>query len=192
MAQKLILSINNTLVTAGFKNAGYRSQFGFTHYGADYCSSSGSTTVYANGNGTVVERGNDSVLGNVVVVKYLDVKLPNGNTIAGVVIRYYHLASIAVSKGQSVTKDTVLGQYGNTGQFSTGAHLHLEIDTDLNYPTYSPTLGSNSNIIKAGTDTVLNPVNVLFKKTTSPDNQTASIQSGNSCVVSSDASFTTY
>ena len=99
MAQKLILSVNNTLVTAGFKNANYRAGMPFAHFGADHCSSSSSTTVYANGNGTVVTKGNDNVLGNVVVVKYPDVKLPNGNTIAGVVGRYYHLAYIGFACG---------------------------------------------------------------------------------------------
>ena len=42
---------------------------------------------------------------------------------------YYHLEKIYVEQGQEVTKDTKLGLYGNTGA-SSGAHLHIEIDTD--------------------------------------------------------------
>ena len=35
MAQKLILPINQARITAGYKNANYRKQFGYTHYGID-------------------------------------------------------------------------------------------------------------------------------------------------------------
>lgn len=46
--------------------------------------------------------------------------------------------------GQKITKDTVLGTMGNTGIYSTGVHLHLEIDTDTNekYACWSPTVSS--------------------------------------------------
>ena len=36
MAQKLILGINQSRVTAGYKNANYRKEFGYTHFGVDY------------------------------------------------------------------------------------------------------------------------------------------------------------
>ena len=39
---------------------------------------------------------------------------------------YAHMSSMYVSIGQSVSKTTVLGVEGSTGQ-STGSHLHLEI-----------------------------------------------------------------
>lgn len=106
--------------------------------------------------------------------------------------RIYHLDSINVSAGQAITKDSKLGNYGNTGQYSTGAHLHIEFDTDLNYPDYSPTLGTNSNIIKAGTDTVLNPANVMFVKKTAPDNQSIGGSSGSNCWVASDVAHAAY
>ena len=35
MAQKLILPINKCRVTAGYKNANYKRDFGYNHYGAD-------------------------------------------------------------------------------------------------------------------------------------------------------------
>jgi len=37
---------------------------------------------------------------------------------------YYHLDKLFVSAGQAVTKDTVIGNTGTTGN-STGIHLHL-------------------------------------------------------------------
>lgn len=39
---------------------------------------------------------------------------------------YAHFDTIAVSKGDTVARDTVLGQMGRTG-WATGIHLHLEI-----------------------------------------------------------------
>lgn len=78
MPQKLILPINKAVVTAGFKNTSYKSQFGFTHYGADMVSSAGDKTVWGCGNGTVVATGTDNVLGKVVIVKSLDCTMRDG------------------------------------------------------------------------------------------------------------------
>ena len=191
MAQKLILPVNRAIVTAGFKNANYRNQFGFSHYGMDLVEVNGTKTIWGCGSGTVVAAGTDNVLGKVVVIKYLDCVMKDGTT-RGVVQRIYHLNSINVSAGQNITKDTKIGDYGNTGQFSTGAHLHIEFDTDLNYPLYTPTIGSNSNILKTGTDSMLHPANVMFVKTSSPDYQTISGSSGSNCWISSDLSFGNY
>ena len=41
-------------------------------------------------------------------------------------VRFGHLCSINVSRGQNVTAGAVIGHVGNTG-FSSGAHLHFEI-----------------------------------------------------------------
>ena len=48
MAQKLILPINATRVTAGYKNSNYKKQFGYTHYGMDL-------TDQAKSNKTILE-----------------------------------------------------------------------------------------------------------------------------------------
>ncbi|WP_137789133.1 M23 family metallopeptidase [Bacillus sp. E(2018)] len=171
-AQKLIQPINNAYITAGYLNANYQKKFGFKHYGWDLTSANSSRAVWASGSGKVLATGYDNVLGNTVIVKYPAAYIHSTKTTKDLVFRYNHLASIAVSKGQSVTKDTRLGNYGNTGLYSTGPHLHFEIDTDTTYYQYSPTLGSSSNIIKAGTaSTVLSPRNVLYTKVSSPDNQ---------------------
>lgn len=44
----------------------------------------------------------------------------------GLFSAYYHLRSEAVSKGQPVSKSTVLGRVGSTG-CASGAHLHFEV-----------------------------------------------------------------
>ena len=49
----------------------------------------------------------------------------------GTVTRYYHLAhgSVAVSPGEHISAGQLLGQMGSTG-YSTGAHLHFQLEAD--------------------------------------------------------------
>lgn len=169
MAQKLIMPINQALLNASYKYPEYESLGYGTHYGTDI---GGTTTMYASGIGKVVEAGEDSVFGNTVILQYDDAYIPVLDKVTSVVVRCFHLASIAVSKGDSVTKDTVIGVMGETGRYVTGVHLHIEVDTDCDYPTYTPSLSGNATICKAGVDTTLNPMKVFYLKTTAPDSQT--------------------
>ena len=67
-AQKLIQPLNNMIVGFGYKNTYYPTIFhNFTHYGADYW---GDRTVFASGNGIVLNAGRCSTFGNSVVVRY--------------------------------------------------------------------------------------------------------------------------
>lgn len=58
------------------------------------------------------------------------------------------------------------------------AHLHVEVDTDVNYPLYTPTLTGNVGGLYAGTrgsgDTTFDPTSIFFVKTSSPEQQTLS------------------
>ena len=191
MAQNLILPINKTRITAGYKNVNYKNQFGFNHYGSDSTSTNSDRTVWGSGVGQVLAAGFDNVLGNVVIIRYNNCQLKNGTT-KDLIQRLYHLDRIDVVKGQSITKDTRIGLYGNTGKYTTGAHLHVEFDTDVNYPTYSPTLSSSSNIIKAGTDSTLNPAQVMYVKNSAPDYQSVVGASNSNCWLSSDVSYSKY
>lgn len=178
MSQRLVLPLNDLRVTAGYKNPQYLAYWKFAHYGMN-CTSP-STTVYACGNGEVVACGQDgpdltganSRLGNVVVIVYKDVLCNNGK-VRNLTCRMYHFAAIRTSAGQKVTKDTVIGYYGNTGANTTGAHLHIEFDTDINYPTlaYGVSVKSINRIIntqaavqKAGglADSTISPSQVWF------------------------------
>lgn len=174
--QKLILPINKAKLTASWKTAAYSTRFGLTHYGIDLISSANDRILYASGTGTVVHAGTDSVVGKVVVVRYTAAL----NSITGkaldVVFRYFHLDRIDVKAGQSVTKDTKLGVYGTTGLLGTGAHLHLEADTDTAMPLYSPTVWNSSllrgRLYQANDKTMTNPLEWLHCKTSTPDFQT--------------------
>lgn len=172
--QKLILPINAAKLTASMKTDSYRRRFGFEHYGVDMVCTSGSRTLYASGNGKVVAAGRDRVVGNVVAVCYPNaLHRPTGKAM-DVVFRYYHLETILVKEGERVTKDTRLGVYGNTGSLKMA--LHLEADTDVAHPLYSPTVGS-SDFLRGRTQgandkTLSSPVEWLHRKTSAPDNQT--------------------
>lgn len=190
MAQKLILPINNLRVTAGYKNANYKKEFGYTHYGVDYTDKAKKDTkIWGSGIGEVKATGWSNSGGNVVIVVYKDCLLTNG-TVKDLTIRYYHLDKISVKKGQKVTKDTILGYYGNTGA-SSGAHLHLEVDVDTTYYQYTPQIGRDNGILKKGTDSTIDPVTCLYVKTSSPDNQSVT-NSGYNTVASKDLNFKKY
>ncbi len=170
MSQKLILPINKARFTSGYKNENYKKQFGYTHYGVDMTDKERKNiTVWGSGKGEVTHCGWHPSGGNVIVIVYKDCLLPTGQ-VKDIAIRYYHLEKIYVSKGQKITKDTKIALYGNTGA-SSGAHLHIECDSDIKYPNYTPQTSKSNDVLKAGIDSTLNPVNVLWVKTSDPDNQ---------------------
>lgn len=175
VGQKLILPINDCKLTASWKTSAYASRFGFVHYGCDMVSASGNRTVYASGNGEVVEVGYDKVVGNVVVVQYHSALHRIDNRMVDVVFRYFHLETMFVSAGQVVTKDTRLGSYGNTGMLQMARHLHLEADKDVLHPLHSPTVHTSSFLrgtaALANDRTMTNPLEWLHCKTDAPDLQ---------------------
>ena len=190
MSQKLILPINKCRITAGYKNSNYQKEFGYIHYGVDMTDKNRRDyTVYASGKGVVTQCGYHTSGGNVVVIVYRDCLCPDGKT-RNIAMRYYHLKSYKVKKGQYVTKDTVIGFYGNTGA-SSGAHLHIECDSDIDYPNYTPQVSSrhdNSVLRKGIASTVLNPVSVLWIKESRPDYQIV-VNSGYNTVSKSDLDY---
>lgn len=167
MAQKLILPFDDCQINAGYKSARYKKDWGFTHYGIDLVEKKQQRTLYASGNGMVVACGKDGAtdkdrLGNCVVVVYNDVQLADGRKL-NLSCRMFHLARIDCKVGQTVRAGTVLGEYGSTGAYSSGPHLHIEFDSDVRYPTYAVGIGQDGNVIKRGTiDSTLDPCKVLW------------------------------
>lgn len=84
------------------------------HTGTDFGASSG-TRIRATQAGTVTIAGWNGNYGRMVAISH-------GN---GVVTRYGHMSSIAVRKGQKISRGTTIGRVGTTG-LSTGPHLHFE------------------------------------------------------------------
>lgn len=160
MAQKLVLPFKRNIVSAGFKSPDYLRYYGFNHYGWDMgCDESG-YNVYGLGEGVVVEAGYDRGVGNVLVIRYDNVKLNDGS-VTNLICRMYHLKRYNVDAGSRVTKNQIVAEYGNTGAGGWGIHLHIEFDTDTNYPCYAPSV-KGSNIIKSGNaSSVVAPANVF-------------------------------
>ena len=101
-------------ITATFKQVGkYWKTLGY-HTGIDF---TGDSAIYATCYGVIDTIAYSSAYGNYIIVKE-----NNAN-------RYHyfcHLSRILVKKGQKVTRVSVIGIMGSTGN-STGIHLHYEI-----------------------------------------------------------------
>jgi len=87
------------------------------HTGLDLMSQTGDDKVFAVKPGIVVMAEYHLQYGNTVVIRHLN----------GVESLYAHMAQLAVKVGDKVTTESLLGYIGNTGESSTGKHLHFEI-----------------------------------------------------------------
>lgn len=95
------------------------TRFSGYHPGVDLATEYG-TPIYSVSSGYVESVGSTIwAYGNVVYINH-------GN---GVVSLYAHMSRVDVKPGQQVTKDTVIGAVGSTGN-STGPHVHLELHKD--------------------------------------------------------------
>ena len=186
--QNLAVPINNCVIQCGYHNPGkrpasewqqcelYATLGNFAkagHFGMDFTEANGQRTLYASGNGVVLGLSSNSnnIIGQWIAIKYFNVR-GYGDIIA----RYFHLGTIFVSVGQKVDLNTKIANYGATGNYVTGAHLHIELDSDTKAWNYTPTLSSDNGGLCAGirgaNDTTLNPAHIFKLKTSSPENQT--------------------
>ena len=96
---------------------GYRSFDSSFHKGVDFAASQG-TPIYAAASGTVIIAGYSSSAGNWVVISHG----------GGLTTKYMHMVSTPlVSPGQSVSAGQNIGYVGTTG-YSTGPHLHFQVE----------------------------------------------------------------
>lgn len=161
--QRLLMPFKSQMMLCGYKNAEYLKYWGYPHYGVDISTIQGQKgkdpTVYASGHGVVLLAGWDERLGGALCVFYPDAYNHETGKSENVVARYMHLASVVVKTGDAVKVGDKLGVEGKEG---TGDyHLHLEFDTDIKYPAYSPQV-ANSSFWKKGTDSTWNPSSVLY------------------------------
>jgi len=109
MVQFLILPVNKSLITCGYKHPWYGTRYkNQTHYGVDVVHRDGKTHLYGCGDGVVVLRGNDHICGNVLAIRYNNVKLKDGRVL-DLIVRYYHLDRICVKLGERVNTEKLLG-----------------------------------------------------------------------------------
>ncbi|MDD5732002.1 MAG: peptidoglycan DD-metalloendopeptidase family protein [Patescibacteria group bacterium] len=127
-----LAGLNRVSITGGdFMDPSYG--MGFPHTGVDLAAAQG-TPVMAAGPGTVV-IAHDSGGGGLSYIA-----IDHGN---GLVTKYLHVSAIYVSTGDVVNAGDVIGLSGGSpgshgaGIFTTGAHLHFEID-DYNGNAVNP------------------------------------------------------
>jgi murein DD-endopeptidase MepM/ murein hydrolase activator NlpD len=85
------------------------------HAGVDFAAPCG-TRIEAAGIGQVVSAGDNGGYGNAIVI----------NHGGGLATLYGHQSAFAVSAGEVVSQEQVIGYVGSTGH-STGCHLHFEV-----------------------------------------------------------------
>ena len=87
------------------------------HGGIDLAAPEG-TEVYAVKNGTVMELGEDPIIGKYVIISHEN----------NMVSLYGHLSSISPGTNlyANVQSNSIIAKVGSTGQ-STGPHLHFEL-----------------------------------------------------------------
>lgn len=160
--QKLLMPFKKQMMLCGYKNSEYLKYWGYPHYGVDISTIQGKAgddhNIYASGDGVVLLAGWDKKLGGSICVMYPEAYNHKTGKSADVVARYMHLASVEVKSGTEVRAGDALGIEGKEG---TGDyHLHLEFDTDIKYPVYSPQV-AGSTFWKKGTDSTVNPSYLL-------------------------------
>lgn len=166
-AQLLTLPIDDCKLNAGYKAKKYRETYKINHYGWDLGSVSGVRPLRGMGKGRVVAAGPDGAhdkdrLGNCLVVLYPGVLCRDGK-VRELACRMFHLESIQVEPGQEIGPETILGRYGATGNpaYCSGPHLHIEFDTDTQYPAYAFGV-AGGKVIKRGTvDSSVSPAQVF-------------------------------
>lgn len=124
-------------VVGGRITQGYGGHSG--HLGIDVGKGYGAP-IYAVASGQVIARYYDSA--GALVIKI--VHNVNGRLVFST---YAHMQSFAVSKGQLVTNNTIIGYMGSTGN-STGPHLHLEMSEDYDWTYNISGSGAYSKYIK--------------------------------------------
>lgn len=192
MSQLAILPIRNARITAGYKNAAYLRGMGFSHFGIDMTDKDRfQFNLAAPFDLEIVAFGNDTLMGRTIIAKSLEPVNVHYGPKRGdhnLVLRLAHLSVIgnkASEVGARLKRGEYLGQYGNTGRYGGAPHLHVELDTDTRWPTYSPTLSRHSNIWKAGTDSTINPMDCF--KVASHQSLWYSRNSGSWLTISADA-----
>lgn len=116
-SQLLIYPMKKATISAGCRNVAYRNYYGYDHYGTDFDTKDGSAfDVIASGEGEVLgtEFNSGNSIGGVVVIKYSKVYIPSTKTVRDLIVRYYHMDKVYVSKGDKVSAYESIGHVSAT------------------------------------------------------------------------------
>ena len=164
-AQLLIFPVKNGVITAGYRNPTYLEKNGYPHYGLDITSvDGGHAEVLASGTGVVLgTEFCDNSLGNIAVIRYDQVFVPQLGKTVSLIARYYHMASFLLQQGEMVSTGQAIGSFD--GKHEWYHHVHIELDTDLAYPFNTPQVAENASELlnrhPASGEKTLDPIWVL-------------------------------
>ena len=116
----MALPIKNGKISTPYGKAGTRWSTG-AHTGVDFAVPVG-TPVLAVADGTIVKANWGKAYGNQVIQK-----------VAGGYVIYAHLNKVRIKPGMVVKKGQIVGESGNSGTNTTGAHLHLELRDNIRW-----------------------------------------------------------
>lgn len=88
----------------------------YFHKGLDISNARSGDPIIAAADGTISFAGYNATYGNNIIIEH-------GN---GYTTRYAHLKTMAVKRGQSAPRGSMIGTVGKTG-LTTGPHLHYEV-----------------------------------------------------------------
>lgn len=129
-----IYPLANPTVTSGFGVARQLtllngSSYSDIHNGIDYVNGNSAAPIVAVADGVVMWAGTDSSGGVGVIIKHAN----------GLYTHYWHLSSLLVSSGTTVTQGQQIGIIGKTG-LATGVHLHFGVSTQMYGGYVNPSL----------------------------------------------------
>lgn len=169
MPQILTLPIDDMKANACYFSQRYYDEWGYTHFGIDVNSMSKNQNLKGFADEMkIISCGLDGSttktrLGYCIVAVMLDVKCNDG-IVRNLACRMFHLDKIYCKVGDIIRRGEHFADYGNTGAHTTGAHLHIEFDTDYKNPHYAVGIASSGNIIKKGSVfSTINPSKVWYK-----------------------------
>jgi murein DD-endopeptidase MepM/ murein hydrolase activator NlpD len=149
IVQAADISFSPPLRGSTTNSSGYGDREGGFHYGVDLTGTE-ATPIYAVADGIVMQADDGgpgcsaSQCGNWVSIQHEGTI--NGQT--GVTSSYLHLSKIEINKADSVKQGQLIGYMGTTG-YSTGVHLHFQIDIGSFYTNArSGTTGDYLQLVK--------------------------------------------
>ena len=162
-SQLLFFPMDDSLISAGYKNKQYLADQGYQHYAIDLWAP-GSSSVLSCGNGVVLgTEFCDNSLGNIAVIQYDNVYIPQTREIVSLVARYYHMSEIFIGKGDVITAGQAIGTIVGSHQWYN--HVHIELDTDVLHPFNTPQVAEASSELlqryPADGSSILDPFSVL-------------------------------
>ena len=169
-SQILIFPLDSGFITTGYRNPAYFSTMGFSHFGLDLVPPGGGHTyVISSGEGIVLgTEFREGSLGYIAVIRYDDVFVPKTGEVISLIARYYHMASLAVARGDILSPSQIIGSIYGGHEFY--GHIHIELDANIDFPFHTPQVAeASSDLLYRYGATGEHMINPLYVLTVGPE-----------------------